>query len=99
MDSSDDDSNSDDELGQTVRQIVQKAKTEKIRLGTVLKKYLYDYAGPVMLVSLNERMKENDHKATIEDASQVFNLDANFNDIKHDLLLYSSFQNISNLLY
>lgn len=52
-------------MGQTVRQIVQKAKNEKIRLETIFKVQLYDKAGPVMLVELNEKMKENDHKTTI----------------------------------
>ena len=34
---------------------------------------MYEKAGPVMLVELNEKMKENDYNATIEDASQLFN--------------------------
>ena len=63
MNSSDDDSNSDDDgMGQTVKQIVQKAKTETIRLGTILKVQIYDKAGPVMLVELNEKMKEMEEK-------------------------------------
>ena len=78
QDSSDDDSNSDDKMGQTVRQIVQKAKNEKIRFGTVFKENIYDIAGPVILVALNEKQKENNFNATIEDASQLFSKDLNF---------------------
>ena len=55
-----------------MRQIVQKAKNEKIRFGTVFKENIYDIAGPVILVALNEKQKENNFNATIEDASQLF---------------------------
>ena len=75
---SDDSDNSDSDgelISDSIKDIVKKAKNERIRLGIGLKVSLYANAGPVALVELNERMSKSNNLAHIsQNASKLFSI-------------------------
>lgn len=81
--SDDSDSSESDLISSQVKKIVDKAKNQRIKLGTAIKMSLYDKAGPMTLVELNERMNsENYIHNAIQKASRLLSLEPGFYNVK-----------------
>ena len=97
---SDDSDNSDSDgelISDSIKDIVKKAKKERIRLGIGLKVSLYANAGPVALVEINERTTRSTNLAHIsQNASRLFAINTpDFYQVKRELLLHSTLRDIS----
>ena len=87
-------------ISSNVRQLMDKAMKTTPRLGSAIKMHVYASAGPVCLVSLNEKNKGEIARARlIEEARQLFTFDDDFYKTDRNLVQFQQFEEISRAIY